>query len=202
MNQLLIRRRGMMGAQLHPIISYQRVEYLQSDGHQYVLLGLSREGYLDVDAVCLSTSSTTQVLACTTPNGAGGTWFGVPSGKDYWGLSTTILYDESYSTRIIASMRFAAERTIQVNINGVSNSRVGNVGVSHGKWALFASNNGSFGIAAKVFSCKCYNYSDHSLVGDLIPVRVGQVGYMYDRVRGQLFGNAGTGDFILGPDVQ
>lgn len=36
---------------------------------------------------------------------------------------------------------------------------------------------------------------------DLIPVRVGNVGYMYDKVSGQLFGNAGTGDFILGPDV-
>lgn len=35
---------------------------------------------------------------------------------------------------------------------------------------------------------------------DSIPVRVGQVGYMYDRVSGQLFGNAGTGQFILGPD--
>lgn len=35
---------------------------------------------------------------------------------------------------------------------------------------------------------------------DLIPVRVGTTGYMYDRVSRQLFGNAGTGDFIVGPD--
>ena len=35
---------------------------------------------------------------------------------------------------------------------------------------------------------------------DFIPVRVGDVGYMYDRVSGQLFGNAGTGEFIIGPD--
>lgn len=35
---------------------------------------------------------------------------------------------------------------------------------------------------------------------DLIPVRVGNVGYLYDKVSGQLFGNAGTGEFILGPD--
>lgn len=40
------------------------------------------------------------------------------------------------------------------------------------------------------------------IVMNLIPVRVGQVGYMYDKVSGQLFGNAGTGNFILGPDVQ
>ena len=35
---------------------------------------------------------------------------------------------------------------------------------------------------------------------DIIPVRVGDVGYLYDRVSGQLFGNAGTGAFIIGPD--
>lgn len=38
------------------------------------------------------------------------------------------------------------------------------------------------------------------LMLDLIPVRKGNVGYMYDKVSGQLFGNAGTGQFILGPD--
>jgi hypothetical protein len=35
---------------------------------------------------------------------------------------------------------------------------------------------------------------------DLIPVRVGQVGYMYDKVSGTLFGDDGTGSFTLGPD--
>lgn len=39
------------------------------------------------------------------------------------------------------------------------------------------------------------------LVRDFIPVRVGQVGYMYDRVSKQLFGNGGTDSFILGNDV-
>ena len=41
---------------------------------------------------------------------------------------------------------------------------------------------------------------DGVLVRDYIPVRVGTIGYLYDKVSGQLFGNAGTGDFILGPD--
>ena len=36
---------------------------------------------------------------------------------------------------------------------------------------------------------------------DYIPVRIGTVGYMYDRVTRKLFGNKSTGDFILGPDV-
>lgn len=33
------------------------------------------------------------------------------------------------------------------------------------------------------------------------PVRIGDVGYFYDKVSGKLFGNSGTDDFILGSDV-
>ena len=36
---------------------------------------------------------------------------------------------------------------------------------------------------------------------DLISVRLGNTGYMYDRITNKRFGNAGTGDFVLGPDV-
>ena len=43
-------------------------------------------------------------------------------------------------------------------------------------------------------------WSNGDLIRDLIPVRKGNVGYMYDRVSGQFFGNAGTGAFIIGPD--
>ena len=43
-------------------------------------------------------------------------------------------------------------------------------------------------------------FINNILVFDAIPVRVGQVGYLYDKVSGRLFGNKGTGEFILGPD--
>lgn len=50
----------------------------------------------------------------------------------------------------------------------------------------------------RVHSLKCYE--DGVLILDFIPVRVGQVGYMYDKVSGLLFGNNGTGNFTLGND--
>lgn len=37
-------------------------------------------------------------------------------------------------------------------------------------------------------------------VRDFIPVRKGNIGYLYDNISGQLFGNEGTGSFVLGPD--
>ena len=36
---------------------------------------------------------------------------------------------------------------------------------------------------------------------ELIPVRKDGIGYMFDKVTKRLFGNSGTGTFILGPDI-
>ena len=36
---------------------------------------------------------------------------------------------------------------------------------------------------------------------DFHPVRVGTTGYLFDRISGTLFGNAGTGTFGYGPDI-
>ena len=41
-----------------------------------------------------------------------------------------------------------------------------------------------------------------NIICDLIPVRVGTVGYLYDRVSGKIFGNAGTGAFSYGNDLK
>jgi len=50
----------------------------------------------------------------------------------------------------------------------------------------------------KIFFAKIYKSG--VLVQDVIPVRKGTVGYLYDRVSGALFGNAGSGDFLYGFD--
>ena len=66
---------------------------------------------------------------------------------------------------------------------------------------LFATNNK--GVLSDGCNFKFRNAvikNNDTLVRDFIPVRVGNVGYMYDKVSGQLFGNSGTGSFILGPD--
>lgn len=52
---------------------------------------------------------------------------------------------------------------------------------------------------ARLYYFKCYQ--NDTLIQDLIPVRVGNAGYMYDTISGKLFANAGTGEFILGPDI-
>ena len=67
---------------------------------------------------------------------------------------------------------------------------------------LFArrSHKGSISTIAPMRISLCKIYDDGTLIRDLIPVRVGTVGYMFDRVSGQLIGNAGMGAFLIGPD--
>ena len=50
---------------------------------------------------------------------------------------------------------------------------------------------------------RLYNFSiskNNDFVFDFIPVRIGTTGYMYDRVSKKLFGNVGSGTFVLGED--
>lgn len=44
-------------------------------------------------------------------------------------------------------------------------------------------------------------YQDNELICHLIPVRKGDVGYMFDKISKRLYENNGTGEFILGPDM-
>lgn len=53
---------------------------------------------------------------------------------------------------------------------------------------------------SRFYSFSATDVNSGESVIDLIPVRKGTVGYIYDRVSGKLFGNAGTGDLVLGPD--
>ena len=66
------------------------------------------------------------------------------------------------------------------------------------------NNNGTpygIGTQKRLRNIKIYD-GDSTLVFDGIPVRKKGVGYIYDKVTEQLFGNANsTGDFTLGPDV-
>lgn len=79
-----------------------------------------------------------------------------------------------------------------------------NTFVTPGTTYLFKKNQNDAGgdrpFYGRIYQCHIWN-SLNKLVGYFIPVRVGFVGYMYDRVTRKFFGNAGTGSFVLGPDV-
>ena len=65
---------------------------------------------------------------------------------------------------------------------------------------LFSGRDSSFvGFVGRIYYFKAtYN---NQLVLDLVPVRKGNVGMMYDKVTGAVYKNTSTGTFIVGPDI-
>lgn len=93
--------------------------------------------------------------------------------------------------------------SITINGTSYSPSNLASGTANNNNIALFnrsvTNPNTTRNIGLRIYSCQIRD--NGVLVRDFIPVRVGQVGYMYDKVSGELFGNAGTGSFTLGPDV-
>lgn len=193
-----------------PVLPYDaEVEYLESTGAQWVgveLLG--KNGYdfdYKVNFTQLSTSQAT---------GIGGEY---QSGKScYLGIVRTdgtlaYHYKSTTSPVVVASnIQTGTDYVVNVHlysgeqyyiVNGTKSS-VGNITgnfVSSLYLRLFSVNSSSpLYSYMKLYYCKIYD--NGILVRDFIPVRVGTVGYMYDRISGELFGNAGTGTFTLGND--
>ena len=96
--------------------------------------------------------------------------------------------------------RTAVMDKTKVVMNGEEYSYGGTVGTfsSSTTIKLFAGATASSMISTRIYYFKVSQ--NGTLILDLIPVRKDGVGYMYDRVSGQLFGNDGTGAFTIGPD--
>ena len=64
---------------------------------------------------------------------------------------------------------------------------------------LYCGAHNTNALACRFYSCTITQGNE--VVMDLIPVRKSSIGYMYDRISGELLGNNGTGSFALGPNV-
>lgn len=73
-----------------------------------------------------------------------------------------------------------------------------NAATYYGSTYLF-SRAGSMSCSGNIFSATIYNGT--TLVRDYIPVRVGTVGCLYDKVSKTLFYSSGSSDFAAGPDI-
>lgn len=186
------------------------VEYLQGNGYAYINTGITPS--LSSRVRCRFQFSKGE------ERDANGTLFGVlnawqkntfmfvyntytGSGYNSWGNKATSIASITLDTWHIVTFEY--NRTL---IDGyTSSSSSSPTGQPDKPMFIFCANNNradTYGRGAikKISWFRMYN-SDTTMVLDLIPVRVGQVGYMYDRVSKKLFGNAGTGSFTLGPDV-
>lgn len=193
------------------------IEYLESVGGQYINMDFicdDTSGFI-VDAKTTSVGNYNERLIGSYC-GDNGRWCFAAKTEDsfnnsaFYGWNTAVLLSR-YNVGGFINRRF----TISLNL---LNDRLFRVdGVAKGNLSetlyspqtnsalLFSHADATTGLPAlneffigRVYSAKITR--GVNIVRDFIPVRVGNVGYMFDRISGKLFGNQGTGAFILGAD--
>ena len=197
---MLGARIGAWSPNRAPLPYDAEVEYLESTGTQWI------------DSLCKSTimlefsvkldnskmSKPTKTLGYFGTKGHWGNHFGT------YRVGATIFYVRP-NWRYIGTQLGMIEAYCgldSITINGAICNKGPDSGNTYGgNIEIFRGKDGCSEI--KMYSMQIYDKgvsADGTLVRDYIPVRKGTVGYLYDRVSGQLFGNAGTGAFVIGPD--
>lgn len=189
------------------------LEYLEATGTQYVDTGVAASSNLVVKARARTVESPSDKYLLGAYSNSGGTVYrySVSMVSSTGGPGYYFLISTSTANLLIRPSNIYAFSDIEVSI-----SKVAVDGVSESiSRSAFSTN-----VPVYLF-CRCFNtapsgysksmlgnvqmYTSGTLVRDLIPVRFTNEngvseGAMYDRVTRELFRNAGTGDFIIGPD--
>lgn len=201
---MMINRRRVMGGKKLPYDA--EIEYLEGDGNAYIdtgILPFSDIGFYFIFAAKSKTSGNSVVFGCTENgayNNGKGVGFDTTQKYFYYGNLLT-----AYSPLIQLNIPY----TISMNYKNNSLITIDDWSQQLNKGTAFTTrktitinrwNNGDlYGNKNGIFY-KFIITNKERCIFDAIPVRVGTTGYMYDKVSKQLFGNAGTGAFILGPD--
>lgn len=191
-----------------------QVEYLQSDGQAYIDLGFK------------ATQNISFILEVYRPSNSVRWDCGAEEG---WSSRITRLLIEEGTNKYV-SWRFGTAGTpttigtsncigdLRLRVNGKnvsidnltteitynSAAPTANAFTTPGNFLLFGVDvNGAAATSSASAGSrfKTGTITDSAVDLDLIAVRIGQDGYLYDRNSGTLFGNAGGGSFILGNDI-
>lgn len=102
------------------------------------------------------------------------------------------------------NLNSGAPRQLYINNSTTLTATANTFTCSYDLYLFTLNNAGSPSTTTIQNGTRLYKTSMHegtTLILDFISVRIGTTGYLYDKVSGQLFGNAGSGAFTVGPDV-
>lgn len=207
----LARRRMMMGGSALPYDA--EVEYLECTGTQYIdtLVNPSYTINYEVDFTYMHNGNNSglfgaknsNVISTSANNFCNSVYInnvsnigcednGVSLG-DWQQLSNTSRY-----TVLVQNRKYYINGVLMAKSSSTTKYKFTSVTYGLLKFKFINGYDTRIGFRARLHACKIWDSA--ILIRDFIPVRVGNVGYMYDRVSRQLFGNSGTGQFIIGQD--
>lgn len=183
------------------------VEYLESTGTQYIDTGTVADVNCvqSIDAAFMESYSSSRAALVGAGNGGSAPSNRICAQYGEWTWWNGPFWYRSYVSVVAGEFHQCTFGKNGFYIDGdIKDAHLSFSDVT-GTSFLFGYNDQQTQSPAGLVSARVRNYrfyaSTNILVRDLIPVRVGNVGYMYDRVTRKLFGNMGSGSFILGPDV-
>lgn len=189
----------------HQIIYDAEIEYLQSSGTQYIDLnfGFDKTDEVYTSFAILTTTNDKYINSPIIWNNNNNRF-----GMGYHNGGYCIGYGNNPTTGTLMSPKTANDTKIHnweyknyvftiTDLNVTKNVSSITFGGTTKNLRLFFGLNAN--TKAKIASYK--HIKNGQTVIDLIPVRIENIGYMYDKVSGKLFGNNGSGSFILGQDT-
>lgn len=195
-----------------PVLPYDaEISYLEGDGASYIDTGFCANSNTSVDMSLQAKTPTQNMGVFSTKVGCLFSIYQLTASSKrsfrwqigYSSSTSGTYYNYESNNSFSNNYRFALKKNEFYLNNVIRNTFATASFTTTDTIPLFAAR-GANGIDSRMFNGKiywCKIYDDETLVRDFIPVRVGQVGCMYDKVSGTLFYNQGSGAFILGPDV-
>lgn len=176
------------------------VEYLESTGTQYIDTGIAGSDSLKIGVICQATAQDKAVIGCGTS----------PSEE-----RLQIFADVNYyscrlnNVRTVSNVSTLSKATIVLDvpnkkytINGTEFEINYTGNLSNRNLYLFnrnVVNDGAYGFQGCIW--KCWIEDNGVLVRDFIPCKdENNVGFMFDTLSDNVYENAGTGAFVVGPN--
>ena len=196
----LMRRRAMMAT--GEILPYDsQVEYLQGAGPQYIETGIIPTTTTGIK-VTYTKTITSDLYMCGMRNDVGNTRWCIANNGYYGYGGYSAVVSIPTNVRLEGYLNYLNDKTFKITnyVSPLTLPTLGFVPLYNIRLFGSAGVNGSYNHwQGKIHEAIITENS--AVVMHLIPVRVGQVGYMYDKVSGRLFGNGGYDNFILGNDI-
>ena len=185
------------------------VEYLESTGTQYIDTGVSTAEGICTEAkfkINTITNSNQAVFGKVgvTSGSTSRYFFGIQSSSSdlfYYAFNDIYQTNKQQDTNIHTVLFDSVNNILKIDDNSWTLS--GDLRTNSETIYLFSAHYGNISsnpMSGRIYYTKIWNSG--TLVRSFIPVRdENNVGYMFDEVTGQLFGNAGSGSFGIGNDL-
>ena len=178
------------------------VEYLETTGTQWVQTNINTDGRgIEAQVTAQHLGGTAeQALIGRTNSGGYELYYSSNKIGMYNNSSAHVTTSIDKNTHSIVGT--VTNNTTKLSIDGVEYTKSATAtsgGGGNNAYISFFKHNTKYYFVGRMMQCKILK--NGVLAGDFIPVRVGQTGYLYDKVSGNLFGNSGSGSFTYGNDV-